>query len=92
MSYHHFTTEERENLLVALTKNLSVREIAHPSSPWEKPTVENTNGLIRQYFPKRTSFDDVTEERIKAVTDKLNSRPRKVLGWLSPERVFNCCI
>ena len=65
---------------------------AHPSSPWEKPTVENTNGLIRQYFPKRTSFDDVTEERIRAVSDKLNSRPRKVLDWLSPERVFNCCI
>ena len=65
---------------------------AHSSSPWEKPTVENTNSLTRQYFPKRTSFNDIAEERIRVVTDKLNSCPRKILGWLSSKRVFHCCI
>mgnify|MGYP000993606590 FL=1 len=53
---------------------------AHPSSPWERGTNENTNGLIRQYFPK---------ERIKEVQDLLNDRPRAVLNYYKPDEVIN---
>jgi len=53
---------------------------AHPGSPWERVTNENTNGLIRQYFPKGTDFTQVSEDEIKKVQRKLNDRPRKVLN------------
>ena len=62
---------------------------AHPSSPWERGTNENTNGLIRQYFPKGTEFDTLTRKQIKAVERELNDRPRKVLNWEKPDEVFN---
>jgi len=62
---------------------------AHPGSPWERGTNENTNGLIRQYFPKGTDFTKVTAQRIKRVERELNDRPRKVLNWLKPDEVFN---
>ena len=52
---------------------------AHPASPWERGTNENTNGLIRQYFPKGTAFDEVTPQIIKLAQDRLNGRPRRVL-------------
>jgi IS30 family transposase len=58
---------------------------ANPYSPWERGTNENTNGLIRRYFPKKTDFNNVTEEQLKIVQDKLNKRPRKVLGYKTPE-------
>lgn len=61
---------------------------AHPSSPWERGTNENTNGLIRQYFPKGTDFDSVSTKRIKQVERELNDRPRKVLGYLKPVEVI----
>ena len=57
---------------------------AHPYSSWERGTNENTNGLIRRYFPKGTDFSQVSEEQLKEVQDKLNSRPRKVLGFRTP--------
>ncbi len=57
---------------------------AHPASPWERGTNENTNGLIRQFFPKGTDFNKVTPQEIKHVQDLLNERPRKVLNWKSP--------
>lgn len=55
-----------------------------PHSPWQRPTNENTNGLVRQYFPKSTDFSQVTDEEITQVQDRLNDRPRKVLGWATP--------
>ena len=62
---------------------------AHPGSPWERGTNENTNGLIRQYFPKGTDFSQVSVDEIKKVQRKLNDRPRRVLNYYKPNEVFN---
>lgn len=62
---------------------------AHPGSPWERGTNENTNGLIRQYFPKGTDFSRVSVREIRRVERELNDRPRKVLHWKKPDEVFN---
>jgi IS30 family transposase len=62
---------------------------AHPGSPWERGTNENTNGLIRQYFPKGTDFSEISEEEIKLVQRKLNDRPRKALKFRKPDEVIN---
>ena len=62
---------------------------AHPGSPWERGTNENTNGLIRQYFPKGTEFDKVSVHEIKRVQRQLNDRPRAVLNFKKPDEVIN---
>ena len=62
---------------------------AHPGSPWERGTNENTNGLIRQYFPKGTEFDKVSTREIKRVQRELNDRPRAVLHYKKPDEVIN---
>ncbi len=62
---------------------------AHPSSPWERGTNENTNGLIRQFFPKGTEFNKVSRYEVKKVQDLLNGRPRAALGFRKPYEVFN---
>lgn len=66
---------------------------AHPYHSWERGTSENTNGLIRWYFPKGTNFATIPNETIKAVENALNNRPRKRLGWKTPLEAFNekCC-
>lgn len=61
---------------------------AHPYSSWERGTNENTNGLIRRFFPKGTDFKNVTEKELKIVQEKLNNRPRKVLKYKTPNEVF----
>jgi transposase, IS30 family len=58
---------------------------AHPYSPWERGSNENTNGLIREYLPKRTDFTDLSAEDIITIQDDLNNRPRKKLGFLTPK-------
>ncbi len=55
-----------------------------PRSPWQRPTNENTNGLIREFFPKGTRFSEVTDEEVERAQRLLNNRPRKVLGWKKP--------
>jgi transposase, IS30 family len=62
---------------------------AHPYHSWERGTNENTNGLIRWYFPKGTDFATITDDDIKAVEAALNNRPRKRLGWKTPLEAFN---
>lgn len=62
---------------------------AHPYSPWERGTNENTNMLIRDYFLKGTDFNAVPSGRIKNVQDLLNSKPRKTLSWSTPNEVFS---
>ena len=56
--------------------------------PWQRGTNENTNGLLREYFPKRTSLDGINPTRIQQVYDQLNQRPRKRLGWKTPEEAY----
>ena len=62
---------------------------AEPYKPWQRGTNENTNGLIRQYLPKKRRLDDLTEAEITRIENRLNHRPRKCLGYLTPYEVFN---
>jgi len=72
-----------------ITANTKIKIFfAHSASPWERGTNENTNSLIRQFFPKGTDFTKVSSQRIKRVETLLNQRPRKTLNWETPEEVF----
>lgn len=61
---------------------------AHPYASWERGLNENTNGLVRQYFPKHHRFTTITQQEVNAVVRKLNHRPRKALGFHTPHDVF----
>ena len=57
-------------------------------APWQKPTNENTNGLIREFYPKRFDFSTITQEDVDRVAELINNRPRKCLGWRTALEVF----
>jgi len=61
---------------------------AHPYSSWERGTNENTNGLLRQYFPKDTDFNKISSQQLASAVFQLNNRPRKCLNWRTPREVF----
>lgn len=72
-----------------IASRLSTRVyFAHPYSSWERGTNENMNGLIRQYFPKGTDFNRVTDQEIERVMNRLNHRPRKTRGYKTPTELF----
>lgn len=72
-----------------IAKALNTRfYFAHPYASWERGLNENTNGLIRQYFPKQHDFTTITQQQIERVMEKLNNRPRKSLGIKTPNQVF----
>lgn len=62
---------------------------AHPYSSWERGLNENTNGLVRQYLRKGSDFGQVTDDILAMIADKLNNRPRKSLGYATPNEIFN---
>lgn len=67
---------------------------AFPYHSWERGTNENTNGLMRQFFPKRSRFDNITKEHLDKVVKLINNRPRKRLKYLTPHEIFkkNCVL
>ena len=64
---------------------------AHPYHSWERGTNENTNGLLRFYFPKKMSFAHLTQRQLDAAVKEINTRPRKRLGYKTPEQVLKRC-
>ncbi len=76
---------EHEAIAAALNSDFY---FAHPYASWERGTNENTNGLIRQYFPKDRDFTTITQQEIDHAMDRLNNRPRKRLKYLTPNQVF----
>lgn len=81
---------------VQFSKHESIEEItkvpvyfAYPYHSWERGTNENTNGLLRQYFPKKTPFNNITQKDLDQVVKEINNRPRKTLAYLTPDEVFN---
>ena len=80
--------EMREHRL--FTKQTKMRVyFAHPHCPWERGTNENTNGLLRQFFPKGTRFTRLSRAEIKRVQALFNDRPRRILNWHSPAHAFH---
>jgi IS30 family transposase len=61
----------------------------HPYHSWERGLNEHTNGLIRQYLPKKTPFGGITQKQLDKIVNKINNRLRKVLGYLTPYEVFS---
>lgn len=79
--------EFTEHALLAKRLDMPVF-FARPYCPWQRGTCENTNGLVRQFFPKGTDFQTISSRRVADVAHLLNHRPRKTLGYLTPSEVF----
>lgn len=77
----------------ALEEDLNtVVYFAEPHKPWQRGTNENTNDLLRFFFPKGFDFRTITQEDVDYVVELINNRPRKCLGWLSPAELFSICV
>jgi len=77
-----------------LTVDAGVQQVyfCDPQSPWQRGTNENTNGLLRQYFPKGTDLCAHHPDALAAVAATLNARPRKTLGWKTPAEALDQCL
>ena len=87
MTYDHGCEMAEHKLFTQKTKIIVY--FADPHSPWQRGTSENTNGLIRQFFPKGTDFTNISAHKLKHVQDLLNDRPRKRYDWCTPREMFN---
>lgn len=83
------TLVERRGFVVLVKMSCVAVYLADPHSPWQRGSNENTNGLLRQFFPAGTRFNRVSRREIKRVQAMFNDRPRKVLNWHSPAHAFN---
>jgi transposase, IS30 family len=80
--------EMAEHVQFKIDTNIAVY-FCDPHSPWQRGSSENTNGLLRQYFPKGADLSQYTREDLKKVARQLNARPRQTLGWMKPCEVFS---
>jgi len=83
-------TEFSDHELIEQDTDITIY-FAYPYHSWERGTNENTNGLLRQFFPKKTSFANITQEDVDEAVQLINHRPRKRLGYLTPYEVFHKC-
>jgi IS30 family transposase len=81
-------TEMAEHKLLTQQTGMDIY-FAHPYSSWERGTNENTNGLIRRFYPKKTDFNKVSKEDLFKLQDRLNNRPRKVLGYYTSNEMYH---
>ena len=73
-----------------ITQNTGMKiYFAHPYSSWERGTNENTNGLIRRYLPKGTDFNLIDKKQLMIIQEKLNNRPRKIIGFKTPNEIMD---
>jgi IS30 family transposase len=84
-------TEMRAHKQFTLDTDIKVF-FCDPKSPWQRGTNENTNGLLRQYFPKGMDLSGIHQNKLNAVARQLNERPRKTLGYYSPAEKFAECV